>query len=162
METTLADPVPEDEPIIADAKPDVKPKRVRASRSRSRSKSLAGPLKDSIEALALIWGAAEGVRGTHPEPTCGEVLYDQAGPLARALDQVAQTNETVYRWLSGGMDVGGWGAVAIAVLPVAQAFGANHVVPAIARRREAMANAWPADEGEPEPWQPAPETPEPE
>ena len=114
------------------------PGRPRGSRNKTppRNKSLEAPLREMLFAIGGVWGTTEAFRD-HADPTCGEVLQDQAPDIARALNAVAQDDPSVYLWLDRMMTGGGWGAVAFAVLPVAQAFAGNHVLPAIQRRASA-------------------------
>lgn len=90
-----------------------------------------------------FWHSVELQRyENHPDPTCGAILIDQAPAIAAALNAVAQDDESVYRWLSAMMTGGGWGAVAFAMLPVAQAVVATHALPALqsaSERRRARA-----------------------
>lgn len=110
--------------------------------AKDRKRSLEAPLREMLYAIGGVWGTTEAFRD-HPEPTCGEVLQDQAGAIAKALNVVAQDDPSVYLWLDRMMTGGGWGSVAFAVLPVAQAFAGNHVIPAIQRRAGArMVGPW--------------------
>lgn len=127
------------------------PGRPRGSKNKTppRNRSLEAPLREMLFAIGGVWGTTEAFRD-HTDPTCGEVLQDQSGQIAKALNAVAQDDPNVYLWLDRMMTGGGWGAVAFAVLPVAQAFAGNHVIPAIQRRTLArMGGEW--DDQEPSP-----------
>jgi len=129
------------------------PGRPKGSKNRTstpaKNRSLEGPIRETLYAIGGVWGTTEAFRD-HPEPTCGEVLQDQAGAIAKTLNAVAQDDPSVYLWLDRMMTGGGWGAVVFAVLPVAQAFAGNHVIPAIQRRAGArMAGPWEPEEPSP-------------
>lgn len=133
-----------------------KPGRPKGSGSTRRAsgggnRNLTGPLRETLIVVGGVWGSTESMRG-HVEPTCGEVLIDQAPAIAEALNAVAQDDESVYLWLDRMLTGGGWGSVAFAVLPVVQAIGQAHIVPAIQRRSLArLDGTWPEEEPSPVP-----------
>lgn len=120
-----------------------------------------------LKAIGAVWHATEASRD-HAPPTCGAVLLQQAPAIAKSLNAVAMDDPSVYRWLSSlVMMGGGWGAVAFAVLPVAQNVVGRHVIPAIERARyrgQVATEFEPGEYGTPdetgpqpppeEPWQP--------
>lgn len=69
------------------------------------------------------------------DPVCGGAIVRSAPELARNLDELARQDPAVYRWLTALSAPGGWGGVAVAALPIAQAVISHHVVPLIVRAR---------------------------
>lgn len=102
-----------------------------------------------FQTVGGFWHSVELQRyENHPDPTCGAILVEQSPAIAKALWNVAQDDESVYRWLSMMMSGGGWGAVAFAVLPVANAVISTHAMPALQsaaerRRRRAISRPEP-------------------
>lgn len=141
------EPAPDAVPKSVTAGPPKKPKT-----APGRKRSLTGELEGLIGFAGGGWAFAEvatyvRANGTPPpreEPNCGRVLQEQAHAIAEALNQVAQTNPGVYRFLAGLSKTGGWGGVMLAFFPVARSFNEHHVLPAVARRRTAVA----VDQGE--------------
>lgn len=127
-----------DVPLREVGEPDSKRPRAPAPKRSHKGKkpdSLEGPIREMLKAIGTVWHATEASRD-HAPPTCGGVLLQQAGPIAKSLNAVAMDDPSVYRWLSSLVLMGGgWGAVAFAVLPVAQNVVGRHVVPAIERAR---------------------------
>lgn len=148
------------ETLEADAAP--KPKRryrkrktTRAPRATStKPPSLRAPIKAMLETVGQVWHMSELTRGHVPldenYPTCGSVLLACSDNIATNLNTLAQTDPSVYRWLDRLMTTGGWGGVALAAFPVAQAVLAAHVMSRFERRLEE------GTEPEAEPWSPAP------
>lgn len=137
----LADLKPDATPDVPLREPGEEPageKRTKAPTPRRRGKkpdSLEGPIREMLTAIGTVWHATEASRD-HAPPTCGAVLLEQSRAIAKALNAVAMDDPSVYRWLhSLTMMGGGWGAVAFAILPVAQNVVGRHVVPAIERAR---------------------------
>lgn len=125
-------------------------RRRRETQRSETAESLEGPIRVLLQQVGGVWHLAESARGivpgpdgklardpdlAHPQPTCGELLVQQAPDIAAALNAVAADDPAVHRWLTAMMVGGGWGAVGMAVLPLAAGVYRSHVVPGIARRR---------------------------
>lgn len=130
--------VPLREPGEEPDKPTDGRRRAPAPGKRGRGKkpeTLEGPIREMLKAIGTVWHVTEASRD-HAPPTCGGVLLQQAPAIAKSLNAVAMDDPSVYKWLhSITMMGGGWGAVAFAVLPVAQNVAGRHVIPAIERAR---------------------------
>lgn len=155
------------------------PKAPAPRRRRGKLESLEAPLLQMLSMVGLAWHGMELQRSLaaqalgfdgHLElapklPTCGSVLQAQAPAIAKTLNAVAMDDPSVYKWLSSMMIGGGWGAVAFACFPVANAIVGAHLVPALQRRRleyvepdlepeQPGAHRRPEDQPEGEPWRP--------
>lgn len=122
----------------AELPPDSAPGSQQQAPATSSGGSLAGALRAEI----LFFGSMVSAI----DPICGGALVKQAGPIAASLAEQAANDPAVMRWLTRMSAVGGWGGVAIACLPVAQALAMHHVIPAAQRRRERAAQVLAPDE----------------
>lgn len=138
-EPDLEQDVTPEVPLREVGEPAADGKRPKAPTPRRRKSgkpdSLEPQIREMLKVIGTVWHATEAARD-HAPPTCGAVLTQQAPAIAKALNAVAADDPSVHRWLSSIVLMGGgWGAVAFAVLPVAQNVAGRHVIPAIERAR---------------------------
>ena len=105
------------EPKFDDA-PTTPPRRERSTGSGSKV-SLTSNLQGMFTVIGITWGRTVRARDPeNPGMNGGETLQQQSHELAVALNEVAQKDNAVYRFLSGLTTGGGWGSVAFAAFPI--------------------------------------------
>lgn len=111
----------------------VRPTGPRRSTPQKRvgQRNLTSEIEALLELLAGVWMIRDD--------ECGSVLMQQSHDIAAGLNAWAQRDPKVYAMLIRWLDGGGAGALAFAFWPLAMQVANHHIVPAIERRRELIA-----------------------
>lgn len=133
----VATAAPDDLADLAQDTPAPAPKarksRAKTTTGSKRRQSLTAP----IEVLLVTGGQVWSIR----DDECGPALVAQAHEIAVGLNAWAQQDPRVYKYLSTLVNGGGAGGLVLAIWPLAVQVANHHVLPAIQRRRDLIAEA---------------------
>ena len=131
LDTTLDPPPAEDKPSSgwgtkkpsrgAAPKPSPLPKPPAPPVSKAQQKEVAEELGALVQMAALFWSVKD--------PVCSGALSDQSAEIATALTKLLSRNPRLLAMLRGSGWMGEWGALFLAVKPVATAIYRHHLAP---------------------------------
>jgi hypothetical protein len=126
-------------PVIPDPSKseDERPSRGRRNNNTEAVRGFRKPRKGSLVKPLTKTYASVGMLLLPFDEVCGQTLINSAEQCAIALDDLAQTNDTIARVLVALVETSAWGAVIAAHLPLLMVVASHHV-PAFSKVQETV------------------------